>query len=413
MDAKTKGAWVVHHMNKLQQVTQVSEYDNIVVAGKMGTLLSVLSTSETSTLKMNQINALARAAGISPTLELPSLLSRLEDRRLIQQDKGIVEVLGVTTSTVLSHTGAAFDALDPTSAERATIDLAEKTSASPMEARKAAEYISDTYRIATPEVSEILLQSEEIGFVDSEEVDSTSKLYFNGNVFRRGSAKKITAVLASLTDEESKKALELEQALQTKGCMTIDQAVRIVGSSLFQKLHSIGMYDVSEVSNEDESVMYITRPSAFGKYGDPFADDALDLAKALVACLTYGMTRSPYSRGRILMLNLLLGKLIAGREVGPATAIGQDYKILELKRVVQIRKEGSGFYMRLLKKDIGEIALNVLTEGDASGLTLPNFGAAITKFTRPEENRVVGRKKQTSLSKKGTRDLLIALRTGK
>lgn len=413
MDAKTKGAWVVHHMNKLQQVTQVSEYDNIVVAGKMGTLLSVLSTSETSTLKMNQINALARAAGISPTLELPSLLSRLEDRRLIQQDKGIVEVLGVTTSTVLSHTGAAFDALDPTSAERATIDLAEKTSASPMEARKAAEYVSDTYRIATPEVSEILLQSEEIGFVDSEEVDSTSKLYFNGNVFRRGSAKKITAVLASLTDEESKKALELEQALQTKGCMTIDQAVRIVGSSLFQKLHSIGMYDVSEVSNEDESVMYITRPSAFGKYGDPFADDALDLAKALVACLTYGMTRSPYSRGRILMLNLLLGKLIAGREVGPATAIGQDYKILELKRVVQIRKEGSGFYMRLLKKDIGEIALNVLTEGDASGLTLPNFGAAITKFTRPEENRVVGRKKQTSLSKKGTRDLLIALRTGK
>jgi hypothetical protein len=50
MDAKTKGAWVVHHMNKLQQVTQATEYEAINEAGKLGTLLSALSASDDSRL---------------------------------------------------------------------------------------------------------------------------------------------------------------------------------------------------------------------------------------------------------------------------------------------------------------------------------------------------------------------------
>src|SRR5580704_4332460 len=83
MDAKTKGAWVVHHMNKLQQVTQAAEYENIAVAGKIGTLLSALSTSETSRLTTAQVKSLAKAAGISTALELPALLEQLEGRKLI------------------------------------------------------------------------------------------------------------------------------------------------------------------------------------------------------------------------------------------------------------------------------------------------------------------------------------------
>jgi hypothetical protein len=166
----------------------------------------------------------------------------------------------------------------------------------------------------------LLVQSEEIGFVDSEEIGPGKKLYFNGNVFRRGSANKINAVLASLTEEDQRKTREMEDLLRKTGCVTVVQAEILLGEELFKKLNSIGMYDVSQVSNEAESVMYVTRPAAFGKFGDPFTDDALDLAKALVACLTYGMTRSAQSRGRIMMLHALLGKLIRGGSVGPATA---------------------------------------------------------------------------------------------
>jgi len=106
MDAKTKGAWVVHHMNKLQQVTQATEYEAINEAGKLGTLLSALSASDDSRLSDSQVKALAKAAGISTSLELPPLLKRMEKRKLIHQVGGAVEVLGVTTSSVLAHTFA-------------------------------------------------------------------------------------------------------------------------------------------------------------------------------------------------------------------------------------------------------------------------------------------------------------------
>jgi hypothetical protein len=40
MDPKTKGAWLVHHTHKLEQVTGVHEFDNIYAAGKAAILLS-------------------------------------------------------------------------------------------------------------------------------------------------------------------------------------------------------------------------------------------------------------------------------------------------------------------------------------------------------------------------------------
>lgn len=413
IDPKTQGAWVVHHAGKLRQVTAIGEYENIEVAGKLGILLSALSASETSRLKMEQVKALSKAAGISTQLELPALLRKLEERRLIEATPREIEVLGVTTSTVLTHTGQAFDSLSPTPSEKAAVYLSEIASVSPVESSAAAEKIGDSFKLSSKEVRDLLRQSEDIGFVDSEDTGGGKRLYFNGNVFRRDSAGKTGAVLASLTEADGRKVQEMEGTLKTKGCVTASEAERVLGPALFKKLQAIGMYDVSKVSNETEQVLYVTRPAAFGKFGDPFTDDALDLAKALVACLTYGMTRSPYTRGRIRMLSLLLRKLLQGKWVGPAEAIGQDYKVLEMKRVVKIRNSGGSFYMSLLKREIGEIALHVLTVGDASEYSLPNFGAAVTRYDPPEENRVVARKTQTAPSKRATRDMLLALRTGK
>jgi hypothetical protein len=407
------GAWVVHHQNKLKQVTPVTDFENIEIAGKLGTLLSVLSASQQSHLSHEAVAGLAKAAGISSKLELPTLVQRLKHERLIDVGNSGVEVLGVTTSAVLTHTGTMFEGLNPSPTEQAAIELAETASVTPIESKVAQDALADTFKLASGEMNELLAQAEEIGFIDSEEIKPGSKLYFNGNVFRKEAPGKVMAVLGSLTPEDQRNARELEQKLIANGCLTVDQAVRILGRQLFEKLHAIGMYDVNEVSNETEAVLYVTRPAAFGKFGDPFTDDALDMAKALVACLRYGMTRSSPSRGRIQMLGLLVRKLLNGQWVGPATAIGQDYKVLELKRVLEIRADRGYFSMRLLKMDVGEMALQVLTQGDASELSLPNFGAAITRYRRPEETRVIARRHQAPISKRGTRDILLSLRTGR
>jgi hypothetical protein len=168
---------------------------------------------------------------------------------------------------------------------------------------------------------------------------------------------------------------------------------------------------VNTISNENAQDSYfITKPGAFAKYGNPFTEDALDLAKAFVASLSYGMSKSPDSRGNIKALQALLGKLIAGRWVGPATAIGKDYTVLEFKKVVELRPDEthpSRFHMRLLKREIGEIALRVLNSGQGSDTVLLT-GSSFERYVNPEKNRVITRKKQNAKSK---RDMLDALRT--
>ena len=128
------------------------------------------------------------------------------------------------------------------------------------------------------------------------------------------------------------------------------------------------------------------------------------------------MTLRSQSTGRIGSISALLSKLISGREIGPATAIGEDYRILEMKGVIQTRPGPSfGYLMKLKKKDIGQMALSVLTTGEAASsnaLDRP-FEGNMSGYVGPEQTRSeFRRKRQTPESKKMRRDVLAALRTG-
>ena len=54
----------------------------------------------------------------------------------------------------------------------------------------------------------------------------------------------------------------------------------------------------------------------------------------------------------------------------------------------------------------------VIKAGDASDAVLNLPGATVTGYVGPEANREGGRRKQTVASKKATRDIVMALRTG-
>ena len=124
------------------------------------------------------------------------------------------------------------------------------------------------------------------------------------------------------------------------------------------------------------------------------------------------MSRSSSGRGRIVFLQRLMEKLIAGLTVGPCTAIGQDYRLLELRGVVQVIPAQYGmFSMKLLKRDIGELALQVLESGDVSDQSLTALpGAPLSGYRGPESNRVRARK-QAQLANIDVRKALETLRT--
>jgi hypothetical protein len=414
LSRQTVGAWVVHHGQKTTGTTTgAAEYPALDAAAKAASLLSRLSATEELSLNRSQVEALARAGGLNPKTELVGLLDVLQRRRLIDRSTtGDVVVLGVTSRGTLQHAADIFEEQEPSQEERASIVVAEISSGSPIRVAAASELIGDKFKFTKVHTTEFLSRAEAMTFVDTEGA-GTDKLYFNGNLFRRNSIIKTKRVLDSLSASDGQKVSEVDDRLTRHGCVAIDEVERILGKQLLEKMMAAGMYDVNHVSNATGEYGFVTKPAAFHKFVDPMVDDAFDLAKALVAALTFGMTQSAAGRGRITMIGALLSKLIRGESVGPATAIGEDYRVLEQKGVIRVTKDGSRYRMRLLKKDIGEIALNVLTTGDAGAAAVLDrpLPGSMSGYVGPEKVRTDFRKKQTAPSRRMTQDVLNALRT--
>lgn len=417
MDKKTKGSWLIHHTNKLQGVTNQTGYEKTFLAGKAGILLSAISSNNQVTVNNDRLTVLAKAANINTTFELPKLIEVLQQQKLIDTAGGGIAVLGVTTAKTLQHTSDIFDALAPGSTEVATIALAELASLEPVLAGHVAVELADSYQLGKAEIGQLMSDAEQIGFVDAEKLSPGETLLFNGNLFRRETTRKIKAVLDSLTSAEQSKLNELTETLKKQACVDTDFANKLLGEPLFKKVTAIGLFDISVVSNSTEDVGFLTLPSAFSKYSNSMVDDAFDLAKAFVSSVTYGMTKSSYARGQIQMVDALLSALVRGESVGPVNAIAQDYKVLELKGVVEVKtgtKKGrTGPMLRLLKKEVGELALQAIRQGDVSEHSLSSLPtAAVTTFSGPEHNREKIRRAQTKMSPKATNDMLSILRTG-
>ena len=413
MTKEQTGAWVIHHAQKLNSIKEIPDYDAIKTAGKAGILLSAISASAEHTITSDKLKKLANASGIT-TLEINPLLDILKKSALIEcsENNSEINVLGVTSHSILSHTTEIFKNRNPSTSEEAVLVLAEE--------HNISKYLSDTFKISDKDIAGLLIDSRNIGFVDSESIESEN-LFFNGHLFRRDTISKTNAVLESLNQSEAKKLNELNDMLEKEGCIIVERAESILGVSLYSKLISIGLFDASFISNEYGRIGFLTKPSAFQKYGNPIVDDAFDLAKIFISALTYGMTKSSHSRGKITQLPALLNKLINGKSIGPVDAINKDYQLLEQKGVVHVFQGRNpyngreGYMMKLLKREVGEIALSVLTKGSASeDFVLPSVmsNKPASRFEAPEQARCIERKRTIALNPKATQELLRSLRTG-
>ncbi|WP_271729080.1 hypothetical protein [Aquimarina algiphila] len=236
-------------------------------------LLSSIAASEwQSTLEEEKINAISDSLGIKKRFELPIILNTLKNAQLIDISKsGGVSVLGITTSGVLNHTSEIFNQ-SSNNYQKASLELTNYSSNKPVKENLLREYIGDTYKLDSKTNLKLFRQSEEIGIIDYEEFDE-EKTYFNGNLFKRDEIEKTSKVLGSLKPDDSRKVSELDEILNKDGCVTYDTAVKILGEVLLVKLQSIAMYDFNEVSNNKHSRVFLTKPSSFAKYGNPFEED--------------------------------------------------------------------------------------------------------------------------------------------
>lgn len=421
MDKKAKGAWLLGHSKSLDAVTGpgAARLENISYAGRIGRLYNLLrrniADEPDPTVSADTVKRICQLNGIDIPTREQGLKVLQAAGRIDVATNGTVSVLGATATAVLEATTAIFAGAGPTSDEEAVLELSEKVAEKPLPRTEATTFISDLYRLPTGMATSLIDLCKSTAIID-EEADRTRAILFNSNTFRDGQyAKKTLLVLEGLRADEQHRLSEVQEKLRVSGALYDGEVKKILGADLYRRLISVGFFDRMEVSNSTESVGYVASPNDFQKYGRPFEDDPIDDAKALLASLTYGQTRSSYFRGNITMPSALLRALIEGREVGKSgvRAIGEDYKELEARQVVQVTKRGPDRYtMKLLKRDVGELALTIVRGGVAAEEAILLDGSAATSFKGPHAVRREVRQKNTVGDRYFVADALDRLRSG-
>lgn len=414
LEKTTEGAWLLAKSKSLDNFQGANRLENISYAGSVGRFYNVLrrgAAGTTTELSQQAVVDLSRLNNIDRATREQGLQILSDQGRIDVANNGSISILGATSRAVLEVASDIFNESNPDSEERAVIALSDKISQRPLEKSEAAEFISDGFGISKKNTSTLIDICKQTGLVD-EETDRDRVIVFNSNLFKDGTrARKAYFLIESLNAIEATNLRIVEEQLRSKGAIVEGDIEKILGPDLFRRLIAIGYLDRMEINNSVEAVGYMALPDAFQKFGRPFEEDPIDDAKALLASLTYGMTRSGASRGNITMPIALLNKLIAGLPVGPVTAIGQDYKELERRGVVSVFPDRYAHSMTLLKKDVGELALTILAGGSASERAVLMGGVA-TSFTGPSDSRKAVRQRQTVEDRPFMTEALDRIRSG-
>jgi hypothetical protein len=424
MEKTTKGAWLLAQSKSLDAVTGAgaARLENISYAGRIGRLYNLLrrnvANDPNPTIDAATVTRICQLNNIDRPSREMGLKVLAETGRIDVADNGAVSVLGATSKAVLELTSDIFAEANPTTDEEAVIELSEKVAEKPLERKNATEFVGDLYNLPNSRASSLIDLCKSTAIID-EETDRDRAILFNSNTFRDGQyAKKTLLLLDALNAAEKARLTEVQEKLRLNGALYDEEVRAILGPDLYRRLISVGLFDRMEVSNPTEAVGYITSPNDFQKYGRPFEDDPIDDAKALLASLTYGRTRSHMYRGKITLPNELLQALIVGREVGGewgVSAIGEDYKELEARQVVKVTprpRNPNRYTFHLLKRDVGELALTIVRGGAAAQEALLLDGSAATAFKGPHKVRTEVRQKNNVPDKRFIGEALDRLRSG-
>lgn len=402
-DPIRKGAWVASskkHLDRLQYSPEVSEFAATEIAGKAANLLALMQTDAAECVSPEVLNAYCISAKIRPA-ERYTILRKLEDDGRIEVRKVGEKIEGVDVYTfsredVLRSAARIFDASDPSARDVANIEALEHVCLLPRTESELAAHLSDSGFKESDAVLTVKLQ-QQLGLVGVDKSAALAEpIIFNEYAFvEKPSA--IVAALKTMKHEERQTLVDVQQLVEEKGCVLYE----VLGKKKFpadvlRLMEGLGLLDRQEVVSPFGNVDFVTLPQTFGVYGGKFGMgvDCFHHAKMLLCCLTFGTVKSAWYRGKINNPVDILNSLLRGNEVGPCTAIGQDYVILEKEGVVSLRraphKPGEQYYMKLRKREVGELAKQVLlyrrTYSDTGILVLPNPSPG-HDYVNPQDKR--------------------------
>jgi hypothetical protein len=200
----------------------------------------------------------------------------------------------------------------------------------------------------------------------------------------------IAKFMAKLPSAEREQLAGLAGATLMRPGLPVERLA--VDSKLLAGARKVGLIDGARVHTKAGERVFAFPPDLDRRFGLERSDAAHE-RKLFVAHILNGHFYGTRSRGRIDDPIVLVNAMINRGTVGPATAIGHEYPLLESAGIVRARDNGRGLYfLDLVKTDVAQDSLQLLRAalegggGEASanslsGLWLPG------SFSGPERDR--------------------------
>ncbi|MBA4026695.1 MAG: hypothetical protein C0473_00485 [Cyanobacteria bacterium DS3.002] len=401
MTESRRGAWLINLAKHLigYPVTHpaLMAVDNVQFAGKCGALLVALSSDiEPEVLSSRRIGAIARNCGIG-TRETPLYLDALKVQGCVDFDaqRDNLEILAFTRHRVLETTSTLFLGSPCTAFEKWLPELLEYCLPRPRTESELKNYLAD--KLTESEIADMLRIVTELGILGIAKPENVSGeiIYFNGYQFG-DKARSFGKAFGSLTLEKQQQLDQLLMEVAKQPAIPADSVT--VPAEIVKFALGFGLVDESEVSSPVGIARFLTlprfAPTSIAGNVSVLEDDVFHHAKQLLSAFKFGELKSTFDRGQIMSPLVLVNRLLESGQVGPCTAIGQDYGLLEADGVLQTikatNKPGDQRFMKLRRKEPAELVRRVLQSNTDQFIAEQSSGKNLsfpTKYTGPEAHR--------------------------
>lgn len=376
LDELSKGTWIVNstkHLGEFKANTpELSFFEATEVSGKAGIILARLAADAQEIIPAAKARVFQRESKVTRG-ELPEILRHL--KRLGKIDyttdengqHGDIEVYCFSAQDALKTCATLYDQLERSPEEEASLLSLGQTFLFPREHSELMAHLT-TVGVAEQSALNTLQCQESLGLVKVDAVDG-ARFYYNEYAFA-GQSDKITRALKSIPHTMRNHIEEVQAlVLEHPGYLREDLERKYPTASL-EMMEGVGLLDAVTVESDHGNATFVTSPQAKGITIDVpiLSGDVFHKAKVLLSSLRYGELKSTRWRGMIdstwKMMNIV-DKLLRGEWVGPCTAIGQDYQLLERDGVIETRPADgrcyqSMYYMKLRQREVGILVRQML-----------------------------------------------------
>lgn len=400
-DLLKSGYWSIstskHLKNYAQDSTHLDEFDSLYTSGKAGRFLGVIRGSSNIT-NLRKMEKMAQSVGIARrelhTIILPEL-EKASDGAVELQKNSLGEIQRIdeyifSQNTVLEITGQLFENINPRDVERITIETMDETKRSPLLQTELIEFLSNKgFNEPTIDLSTHLQTS--FSLIQKLESMGKEPIFSNEYVWGKNHHK-IAHAFTSLELDKKQSLKEVIDIIQKTQGYPLENLPPIDANLLFLS-KKIGMINPTTISSS-RGVQKEFGFSANLLESTPYTDDIMDDVKLLLASIRFGEYYTPYTT--ISSPEKFLNFLIRNKKIGPHSANGTDFNLLERRGIVKVTKSphhNDRFYLELLREDVAKEALKVIVNPDFNINIEPDQKQVTTvletnDFQSPEEYRI-------------------------